>query len=62
MNALVDQDLCIGCGLCPSIAPNVFEMREDDKAHAIVDKIPEDDEAEAQESAESCPVNAIAIE
>ena len=62
MKALVDQDVCIGCGLCPSIAPNVFEMREDDKAHVIVDMISKDDEAEAQESAESCPVNAIAVE
>ena len=33
MKARVDPDLCIGCGICPDVAPEVFEMGTDDKAH-----------------------------
>lgn len=62
MKAHVDQDTCIGCGLCPSIAPEVFEMRDDGKAHVICDPIPESQEDSAKEAEGSCPVNAITTE
>ncbi|MCX7884040.1 MAG: ferredoxin [Caloramator sp.] len=62
MKVKVDQDVCIGCGLCPSIAPEVFEMRDDGKAHVISDAVPEDDEDSAKEAEGSCPVNAIITE
>lgn len=26
MKAVVDKETCIGCGLCPSICPEVFSM------------------------------------
>lgn len=61
MKPIVNLDTCIGCGLCPSIAPNVFEMQDDGKAHPIVDSVPEDSEDDAKESEESCPVNAIEV-
>ncbi len=62
MKAAVDKDLCIGCGLCPSICPEVFEMGDDGLSHVIVDTVPEDVEDEAQDAAESCPVDAIAVD
>lgn len=62
MKAKVDPDVCIGCGLCPSIAPEVFDMADDGKAHAIVDKVPEGSEGAAQEAADSCPVSAISVD
>ena len=58
MNPVVDKDLCIGCGLCPSIAPEVFEMEDDGKAVAIV---AETSDPAAQEAADSCPVAAITL-
>lgn len=61
MKATVDLDTCIGCGLCPSIAPGLFEMQDDGKAHTILSAVPEDIEAAAEESEESCPVNAIEV-
>ena len=57
----VDQDTCIGCGLCPSICDKVFELQDDGKAHAIVDEVPKDCEDEAKDAESSCPVNAIEI-
>ncbi len=61
MKAEVDKDTCIGCGLCPSICSEVFEMDDDGKAKAIVDKVPEDNESQAKEAEENCPVNAISV-
>lgn len=61
MNANVDKDTCIGCGLCPSICPDVFEMDDDGKAVAKSD-VPEGKEDEARDAESSCPVNAISVD
>ncbi|NLZ48311.1 MAG: ferredoxin [Clostridiales bacterium] len=58
----VDKDTCIGCGLCPSICPEVFEMQDDGKAGTIVDEVPSEFEDSAKEAESSCPVNAIEVE
>lgn len=62
MKAFVDKDTCIGCGLCPSISPEVFDMQEDGKAGVIVDEVPAGSEDSAKEAEDGCPVNAIAVE
>lgn len=62
MKAKVDKDTCIGCGLCPSICSEVFELTDEGYAHAIKPEVPEDCYDEAKEAAESCPVDAIEVE
>lgn len=52
----VDSEKCIGCGLCSSICGDVFELRDDGKAHV---KKQECKECDCKSVAESCPVNAI---
>lgn len=53
----VDQDVCIGCGLCASVVPEVFRLNDDgvsevyDQQGAGEDRI--------QEAIDSCPVNCI---
>ena len=61
MKAVVDRDLCIGCGLCAEICPDVFEMDDESIAQVIVDVIPAEAEETAKEAASSCPVEAITI-
>ncbi len=61
MKAAVDTDTCIGCGLCPSIAADVFDMDDDGKAHVIVDEVPANSEEVAKEAETSCPVVAISV-
>lgn len=61
MKAVVSED-CIGCGMCPTICPEVFKMGDDDMAHTYVDVVPEDAIEKAREAAESCPVSAISLE
>jgi len=62
LKALVDKDTCIGCGLCPAVCPEVFDMEDDGKAVAISEEIGEDSKVAALDAEESCPVDAISIE
>lgn len=56
--AIVNEDLCIGCGTCESLCPNVFKI-ENGKSHVISENCVDCD---CQEAADSCPVNAISVE
>ncbi len=51
----VDQNKCIGCGLCAGMCPDVFQMNADGKSEVIA----QTDKPCAQNAAASCPVNAI---
>ncbi|NQS76028.1 MAG: ferredoxin [Peptococcaceae bacterium] len=62
MRVTVDQELCISCGACIDVCPEVFDWNDDDKAHSIVDEVPEELEDEAREALESCPTEAISEE
>lgn len=62
MRAEVDQDLCISCGTCVDICPEVFDWNDDEKAHVIVDEVPKSLEDQVQEAADSCPTDAISID
>ncbi len=61
MIAAVDKNTCIGCGACPSICPEVFQMDDDGLAIAYVNPVPSEVEESANEAAESCPVSAIHV-
>ncbi len=61
MKAFVDKDACIGCGLCTSIAPDIFEMQDDGRA-GVIGEVTSANEAEAKDVEMSCPVAAIKVE
>lgn len=50
---------CIGCGLCVSICPSVFELNDDGIAKAPDEEIESIFEEDARQAMDSCPVNAI---
>ena len=52
---IIDQEKCIGCGMCASMNPNIFEMdTETGKA-----KTDSSDCEGAKGAIEMCPVKAI---
>ncbi len=59
MEVYVDPDICISCGTCINICPEVYDWDEDGKAHCLYEEVPVDLEDCAQEALESCPVDAI---
>ena len=52
----VDEEECIGCGLCETICPGVFKMKNG-KAKTVSNKV----DNKCKEAADSCPVQAITL-
>ncbi|MBU1992488.1 MAG: ferredoxin [Patescibacteria group bacterium] len=53
----IDKNICIGCGTCVSLSPNVYKMDDDGKASV---HNPEGDTKENIDmTISSCPVTAI---
>lgn len=62
MKTNVDKDLCIGCGLCENICPDVFEMKDDGLSHVKINPVPAEHEECTLEAESECPVDAITHE
>jgi ferredoxin len=60
MKAVIDDDVCTGCGLCVETCPEVFDLTNDTAA-VKGDEVPEDAMDTCRQAAEDCPVEAIAI-
>lgn len=59
MRVEVDQELCIGCGTCVDLCPDVFDWNEEEKAYSKVEEVPGDVEDQVHEAIENCPTSAI---
>ncbi|MBR3523762.1 MAG: ferredoxin [Bacilli bacterium] len=57
----VDKNVCIGCGACQAICPDVFEI-EDDGLAAATNEATDANIEEAKDAAQGCPVGAITEE
>ncbi len=54
----INQDYCIGCGICEKIAPNNFKVI-DKKAEIISQVIKDSDVDKVKQAAKKCPANVI---
>ena len=59
MKVKVNKDLCIGCGACQALVPEVFEIEDDGLACTKVDEVKEELQEETQDAIDNCPTSAI---
>jgi len=58
----IDPDKCCGYGECVAVAPDLFQIRDDNRAHLTLDgELSRRDAELAREASYSCPVEAIDI-
>lgn len=59
----VNKDICIGCGACAAICPEVFDIDDDGLAKTIKEENLTEEEVEnATDAMEGCPTSAISDE
>ncbi|MFZ1887917.1 MAG: ferredoxin [Candidatus Binataceae bacterium] len=62
MKVVVDLKLCEGNQRCQESAPEVFEVRDDDKAHLLIEQPPESLREKVKLAIKMCPRQAITLE
>jgi ferredoxin len=62
MKIVVNYDLCEANAVCMGIAPEVFEVREDDFLYLLQEEPSEELRPKMEEAARRCPKQAITIE
>jgi ferredoxin len=62
MKVVVDLELCEGNAKCSAAAPNVFEVRDDDRSYVLLDPVPEAQRAAVERAARLCPRAAITVQ
>lgn len=59
MKVRVEPELCIACGACISLVPEVFVWDEEGKAKAVTEDTSGDQEDMVKEAVAACPTEAI---
>ena len=62
MKIVVDFDLCESNAVCMQIAPDVFEVRDDDFLYVLNENPDESDRGRMEECVQRGPKQAISIE
>ena len=62
MRVIVDYDLCESNAVCMAVAPEVFEVRDDDFLYVLQDEPPPELHDRVRQAAERCPKQAIFLE
>jgi ferredoxin len=58
---VVDFDLCESNAICMGIAPEVFEVRDDDFLYILQENPPDDLRSKVEQAVRQCPKQAISI-
>jgi ferredoxin len=57
----IDVDRCEGNIICQTNAPTVFEVRDDDLSHVLIEDIPTDARDAVERAVRLCPKQAITL-
>ncbi|MDV6014114.1 ferredoxin [Haloechinothrix sp. LS1_15] len=61
MRVVVDHQACEANGVCEGIAPEIFQLDEDDNLH-LLDQPGADSEERVRRAVRSCPKVALSLE
>ena len=62
MKVVVNYDLCESNAVCMAVAPEVFEVRDDDFLYVLDEEPGEELRGKVEEAARRCPKQAITVE
>ncbi|HLI80936.1 MAG TPA: ferredoxin [Candidatus Binataceae bacterium] len=62
MKIVVDRHACEGNARCSEVAPEVFEVRDDDKAYVKIENPPATLQEKIKLAVRLCPRQAISLE
>ena len=62
MRVVVNWDMCESNAICMAVAPQVFEVREDDNLYILQEHPDESLRPKVEEAVRMCPKQAISIE
>jgi ferredoxin len=58
---VVDYDVCESNAICMGLAPEVFEVRDDDNLYVLDEHPPESLRAKVEAAVRGCPKQAISL-
>ncbi|MFC4124449.1 ferredoxin [Nocardia rhizosphaerae] len=61
MKIIVDFDRCEANGVCVGIAPDLFELDDDDNLHVLDGDVADDRVADVEEAVAQCPKAALRL-
>ena len=61
MRVEVNLDLCESNAVCVGVAPDIFDLGDDDLARVQVDDVPQDRESDVREAVGLCPKIALTL-
>ncbi|HET8561406.1 MAG TPA: ferredoxin [Marmoricola sp.] len=61
MKVRVDYDLCESNALCEAIAPETFQLDDDENLQLLDDRVTDENRARIEQAVASCPKSAISI-
>ena len=61
MKVKADFDLCESNAVCVGIAPDVFEVDDDDYLQILDDEVTDENRARVEQAVASCPKAALSI-
>ncbi len=60
MTLTINEEVCIGCGVCMQVCPDVFQLDEDEgKGTIIKTEISDEEIGFIKKAVDSCPVGCI---
>ena len=62
MRVVVDFDACQSNAVCQSLAPEVFEVRDDGYLYVLQEEPPAELADKVRAAAENCPTGAISLQ